>query len=196
MRLSLDRRTLAGVVLAVIAAAGTFALTQPPPRTPVLVAGADLPSGTPLSRLPVETREVAVSDGLIPAGSDLDGMVLSTPIRHGEPLLASLLEPRARLAAPDALAVTLDTGHAAQGLLLPGDLVDVYATLAISEPGAERHVTQLVAADVLVIDADSGDDGFGAGGEVRILLAVDDELAAALVLALRSGEIDLIRVDR
>lgn len=196
MRLTLDRRTLAGVVLAVAAAGGTFALTQPPERTPVLVAGTDLPAGVPLSRLPVETREVDVGNGLVAADHDLGGLVLSAPIRAGEPVLASLLEPEARLAAPDALALTIDSGHAAQGALMPGDLVDVYATFAVIDSGAERHVTERVAAGVLVIDADADDDGFGAGGEARILLAVDDELAEILVFALRTGEIDLVRVDR
>jgi Flp pilus assembly protein CpaB len=194
--MTLDRRTIAGALLAVVAAAGTFALTQPPQRTTVLVAGTDLPSGVPLSRLPVETRDVDVSDGLVPADHDLDGLVLSAPLRAGEPVLASLLEPTARLSAPDALAITLDVGHAAQGLLMPGDLVDVYATFAVADPGAERHVTEQVAAGVVVIDVAADDDGFGAGGEARILLAVDDDLAATLVFAMRTGEIDLVRVDR
>jgi Flp pilus assembly protein CpaB len=196
VRLTLDRRTLIGIALAVIAAAGVFLLTQPPERSPILVAGADLPSGVPLPGLPLEIREVDVGDGLVSADHDISDLVLASPIRAGEPLLASLLEPTARMESPDAIAVTLDTGHAAQGDLMPGDLVDVYATFSDMEPGTARYVTERIADDVLVIAATADEDGFGAGGEARILLAVDDDLATALVFAIRAGEVDLVRVDR
>jgi hypothetical protein len=53
-----------------------------------------------------------------------------------------------------------------------------------------------VAADVHVVSAVAGQAGMGGEERVDLLLAVDDDLAAALVSARSEGEIDLVRVSR
>lgn len=188
----LDRRSAVGAALAVLAAAGVFALTRPPDEVPILIAASDLPAGVALDQLPLSTRRVTSSEGLVEASTDLTGLALSAPLTAGEPLLHSLLRPGHGTPLPDAMALTLDVGHAAQGALVAGDHVDIYVTR--SADGSAT--TEVVASDVRIIDALAADEGFGAGGEVRLLLAVDDELASAMVSAGRSGEIDVVRVGR
>lgn len=190
----LDRRSIIGAVLAVVAAVGVFVLTRPPAQVPVLVAAGDLPAGIPLNDLPVATRDVPSSRGLVEASDDVTGLVLSSPLAEGEPLLHSLLRFPERIPLPDAMALTLDAGHASQGGLLAGDLVDLYVTWPAAPN--EGPITELLASAVLVIDAVTDDRGFGPGGEVRLLLAVDTDLAPEIVHAARVGEVDLVRVGR
>ena len=53
---SVDRRMMLGIGLAAAAALLVLAVTRPAPTVSVLVAGADLPAGTPLSQLDVAVK--------------------------------------------------------------------------------------------------------------------------------------------
>ncbi len=187
-----DPRTLIGIGLAAVAALLVLWLTQPDPSVPVLVAGSDLPSGTPLSELDISVRHTADSTGLVEGDSpgDLSAWVLAAPLTAGEPLLPSLLRPPDVQAAPDLLAVELDQAHAVLGRIDPGDRVDVYATTSRT---GEESTTRLIASSVFVVDA-SVSDSVGSGNQVQLLLAVDDELAALLTAAMNGGSLDLVQV--
>ncbi len=189
----LDRRMVLGVVLAAVAAGFVLILTQPAATTPVLVAGADLPAGTPLGQLDLEVRRVTSPEGLVVGDSvgDLNEWVLSVPVSAGEPLVPSLLVPPAVLDAPEAFALTLDRSHAVQGKITVGDYVDVLLTT----PGTMDAVpiTMTVARAVYVLDVELGDNGFDAD-RVAVLLAVERDLAASLANAREAGTIDLVRV--
>lgn len=188
----LDRRTLLGVALAVVAAAAVLVLTRPQPTVSVLVAASDLPAGTPLADLDVGVRQVRDGSGLV-TGTDLGelaGWTLRVPLHAGEPLLPSLLQPPALQDAPALIALEVDASHALLGRISPGDRVDVYVSRTV--PGA-APVTERIADDVYVLEAHLSDSRAGRP-RVDLLLAVDDELAAALAGALHAGELDLVRV--
>ncbi len=189
----LDRRTVLGILLAALAAALVMTLTRPPAVVPVLVAGSDLPAGTPLQDLDVGVREVASSVGLVEGDSigELADWTLRVPLVAGEPISPSLLVPPQVGAAPDALALSLDRSNAVQGDIAAGDLVDVLVTRPASFDSAP--VTEIVASNVYVLEAGTGESGFNAD-RVDVLLAVDTELAVRIANARESGTIDLVRV--
>ena len=185
-------RTLLGVGLAAVAAVLVLLITQPPETVPVLVAGTDLPAGSPLSELEVEVRQVESAAGLVAGGElgELGEWVLATPIAAGEPLLPSLLRPVEALNAPDTIAIELDSAHAVLGQLSAGDRVDVFATTA--RPGVPTETT-LIASAIYVLEASTSDATAGPD-KVELLLAVDRATARALTTAMHAGEIDLVKV--
>lgn len=189
---SVDRRMIAGGVLAAIAAFGVLQITAPPERIAVLVAGSELPAGRPLGDLNIDVRYVESAVGLVAGASigDLSDWSLRVPLKEGELLVPSLIHPPEMLASPNVVALSLDGAHAVLGRLAPGDRVDVYVTHdAFDGEGA----TQLLAQDVFVVDA-SISEASAHRGRVDILLAVDDTLAAQIVSGSRSGAIDLVRL--
>ncbi len=189
----LDRRTLVGILLAALAGAIVLTVTRPEPTVPVLVAGSDLPAGTPLSELDVAYRNVASSIGLVEGDSvgELASWTLSVPLAAGEPIAPSLLVAPQIGAAPDAVALTLERSHAVQGQLSRGDTVDILLTTPGDASAQPRTV--VVASGVYILDAQMGEAGLDAD-RVDVVLAVDSKLAVALATARASGTLDLVRV--
>jgi Flp pilus assembly protein CpaB len=189
----LDRRTMLGILLAALAGALVLTLTQPPTLVPVLVAGSDLPAGTPLSEIDVAVRQVSSAVGLVEGDTvgELADWTLRVPLGAGEPISPSLLVPPQVSQSPDALALSLDRSHAVQGNLSQGDLVDVLLTRLASFDGPPE--TEVVATGVYILDVSLGESGFDAD-RVDVVLAVDGDLAAELANARESGTIDLVRV--
>ncbi len=185
-------RTLLGIGLAAVAAVLVLVVTQPPASVSVLVAGTDLPAGTPLSELEVEVRQVESAAGLVSGDElgELTDWVLASPIAAGEPLLPSLLRPVEALAAPDTIAIQLDSAHAVLGQLGAGDRIDIFATT--SRPGIQAE-TMLIATSIYVLEARLTDATAGPD-RVELLLAVDRSTARALTTAMHAGEIDLVKV--
>ena len=185
-------RTLLGIGLAAVAAVLVLVVTQPPASVSVLVAGTDLPAGTPLSELEVEVRQVESAAGLVSGDElgELTDWVLASPIAAGEPLLPSLLRPVEALAAPDTIAIQLDSAHAVLGQLGAGDRIDIFATT--SRPGIQAE-TMLIATSIYVLEARLTDATAGPD-RVELLLAVDRSTARALTTAMHPGEIDLVKV--
>jgi Flp pilus assembly protein CpaB len=195
-RFPIDRRTLLGATLAVVAAGAAIAATRPEPTTGVLVAGADLASGVALGQQSIEIRRTTDPTGLI-TSEDPTGYVdwvLSSPLDAGEPIPASLLRHPVRKDHPNAVALALDTEHAVLGDLRSGDRIDVFVTAPREDQ--EEPVTDLVAPAVFVIDVIADTDGLGAERRTRLLLAADRDLAATLIHATRTGDVDLVRVSR
>jgi Flp pilus assembly protein CpaB len=185
-------RTMLGIGLAAVAALLVLVVTRPAATVPILVAGADLPAGTPLSELEIDVRSVESASGLV-AGDELgelEGWVLGAPISAGEPLLPSQLRPPEVLAAPDALAVELSAANAVLGQLTAGDRVDVYATT--SRPG-EPTETTLVASAIYILEARTI-ESTTSQDRVELLLAVDRATARAVTTAMHAGEVDLVKV--
>lgn len=187
-----DARTLLGIGLAAIAALLVLWMTRPVPTVPVLIAGSDLPAGTPLSELDLSVRNTTDADGLVVGDEpgELSEWVLVAPIASGEPILPSLLRAPEVRAAPDLLALELDRAHAVLGRIDPGDRIDIYAST--SRPG-EPPETRLVASSVFVVDATVSGSTVG-GDQIQLLLAVDDALAASLTAAMNESDLDLVRV--
>jgi len=190
---SIDRRKVAGGILAAIAALGVLQVTKPPDRIPVLVAGAALEAGRPLSDLDIVVRHVATAEGMVVGDSvgDLADWSLRVPLAEGEPLVASLMQPPELVTSPNVIALSLAAENAVLGRLVAGDKVDVYVTSAAdfdSEP-----TTELLARSVYIVEAVVSESSVDRG-RVNVLLAVDDELAARLAAASHDGEIDFVRV--
>jgi len=187
-----DARTLLGIGLAATAALLVLWMTRPVATVPVLVAGSDLPAGTPLAALDLTVRQTSDASGLVVGDEpgDLADWVLVAPVASGEPLLPSLLRPPEVQSAPDLLALEIDESHAVLGRIDPGDRVDVYAST--SRPG-EPATTLLIASSVFVVDATLSESSVH-GGRVQLLLAVDDALASTLTAAMNQGDLDLVRV--
>lgn len=189
----IDRRYLIAGLAAVAAGVLVLVLTQPPQRTPVLVAGSDMAPGVPLSELDLDVRYVEQPDGLIIGDSvgDLAAWTLAVPLEAGEPVLGSLLRAPEMVAAPNILALALEPEHAVLGRLAAGDIVDAYLTVD-GAPG-QLPPTRLLAADIYVVSAELSDDPADRGA-VRLLVAVDDDLAPLLASAVRGGTVDLVKV--
>lgn len=187
-----DTRTLLGIGLAALSVLLVLWITRPVPTVPVLVAGSDLPAGTPLSELDLTVRNTADADGLVVGDEpgELSDWVLVAPIAEGEPILPSLLRAPEVQAAPNLLALELDRAHAVLGRIDPGDRVDIYAST--SRPG-EPAETRLIASSVFVVDAAISDSTMS-GDQIELLLAVDDSLAASLTAAMNGSDLDLVRV--
>jgi Flp pilus assembly protein CpaB len=193
--LRLDRRTLVGIALAILAAVLVLFLTRPHPGVAVLYADGPLPAGVPLEQLPLTTRQVPDATGLVAGDSaaDLAGWTLAAPLAAGEPLVASLLRPAQREEKPDVLALSLDRDHAVLGELQAGDLVDVYVAARANEGSP---TARLVAAGVYVVAAGPAPSGLGGDDNIELLLAVDGPLAVDLVTARSQGDLSLVRTSR
>jgi Flp pilus assembly protein CpaB len=185
-------RTMLGLGLAAVAALLVLVVTRPAATVPILVAGADLPAGTPLSELEIDVRSVESASGLV-AGDELgelEGWVLGAPISAGEPLLPSQLRPPEVLTAPDALALELPAANAVLGQLTAGDRVDVYATISL--PGDPTETT-LIASAIYILEARTIESNTSQD-RVELLLAVDRATARAVTTAMHAGEVDLVKV--
>jgi hypothetical protein len=187
-RVRLDLRLVAAAALALVAGLTVLSLTRPPERVTVLVAAEALPAGVPIESLAFNESVVEPIAGLVLADQaiDLTGWTLSVSLAEGAPLTESILSPPPG-AVPHLIAITLERGHAVQGQLIAGDLVDIYVT--------DELETRLLAASVAVIAAEVGVEGF-TGDEVALLLVVDDALAPQLVAAIQKAAIDLVRVTK
>lgn len=138
---------------------------------------------------PDDVIAVAVPASLV--GVYADGAGLPTaPL--GRPLLAGELLPvPGETTGVDARWVTVPVEplHAPVDLAA-GELVDVWST-----EGGDLGVVprpELVLEGVLVSQV--AVDGVGLGGEYGVVLEIDPRAAAALIAAVRSGGIDLVRV--
>ena len=187
-----DTRTLVGIGLAATAALLVLWMTRPVPTTPILVAGADLPAGTPISELDLTVRYAQDATGLVTGDSpgELADWVLIAPLAAGEPLIPSLLRPPEVQTTPDLLALDIAQSHAVLGRIDPGDRVDIYASTSQTGQPAETH---LIASSVYVVDSSIAESSVN-DDRVQLLLAVDDELAATLTAAMNGGDLDLVRV--
>lgn len=90
------------------------------------------------------------------------------------------------------ISVGVERSHAVLGRLAAGDLIDIYVTWPTTL--GEDPVTELLAADLFVVEVSAPDEARLSGRDVSLVLAVDDALAPQIARASRSGELDLVRV--
>ncbi|MDX1690068.1 MAG: RcpC/CpaB family pilus assembly protein [Acidimicrobiia bacterium] len=188
--LSLDRRRLLGIGLAIAAMVLVVAATRPAATTDVLVASRDIAAGWPIEPDAFETRAVIDPSGLVEAGTPTEGRWLRAPLAAGEPLVGSLVVDATPSIPPGAMGVEVAVASGVLGDLVPGDRVDVYVTRAGTDPP-----TRLIATSVPVIRV--GDrDGLGGERSLQVLLGVDAATAASIAGAGHTGDLDLVRVAR
>lgn len=177
------RRFLAAALAGLAVLTGVRAASLPPVETtPVLVAAADLPSGTQLGAEDLATVELPVD--AVPTGSVVDvasvtGRTLAAPVRDGEPLTdVRLVAPGLLDGYPGLVAAPVRVADpAAARLLSVGDRIDL---VAVPPDGGGVMV---VAADALVVAVPGQDPGDGVVGGAMVVVAVPEEEALGLAEA-------------
>ncbi len=128
------------------------------------------------------------------AGALPSGYLVTRPIGRGELVPYDALGTAATAPAVRLVSVPVAAGHFPAGLAA-GDVVDVYVT--VKDERSHTAEPRLVLAAATVADRDEGGRGFGpASGAVAVLLAVPAGDVPAVVQAVESGNVDLVRVPR
>jgi Flp pilus assembly protein CpaB len=158
--------------------------------SPLVVAATDLRAGQVIDR-----GDVSVARGSLPAGAagfasveDVVGRAVLGPMASGELVQTGSVTPdRKAGAARREIALSLPREQLAVGRLRAGDRVDVFVTY-------DEHTEAVVqGAEVLQLVA-SDEGSLTASREVELVVAVEsDDLVTALVHALRTGEVTVVR---
>ncbi|MQB00420.1 MAG: hypothetical protein GEU78_09040 [Actinobacteria bacterium] len=195
----INARTVLGVTLFAVAfVGGRQVLSDAGATISVLVATRDVARG-----------EVVHSSDLRFVGADLPSDVLATyatSIRDLEGAVATraihsgeLLSREWFAGAGDpvgqgrSMTVPVSPDHAVGGDLRPGDVVDVYATF---DAGDVRARTSLLVREAEILHIVSSEGVvIGDRGMVGVTLSVSPGEAGRLAFAIRTSELDLVRVD-
>ncbi len=173
--------------------------------TPIVVASADLPWGTPLTKEMVRVVNYPsehLPDGRFVAIDTLPGRVVLTHLKRNEPILESKLAPLdiknggvGGVLHPGmrAMAVRVNEIVGVSGFLKPGDRVDIMATL---QNGSKREkITKTVLENTLILAAGTQMERKGPGEKPKavkvITFEVSLEEAEKLALASTEGKLRL-----
>jgi pilus assembly protein CpaB len=176
------RRALAAA-LAVTALVLALAPTDTAAVVPVVVAAADLPSGSALHAGDLTVREWPAElapGGAVRAVPDADGRSLVGAVRAGEPITDARLAGAVPVGGPDAAVVPVrlaDAGVAA--VLSPGSRVDVVA----AGERADQPIVLTADATVQTVLGPEPRAGPGTGGGERLVLIAMPRSAASRVAA-------------
>ncbi len=190
------------------------AVVAPPPSEQIIVTAGALQAGSLLQ--PTDVTGAAVPTNAVPAGATLDtpqnmsslvGSMVRAPLAAGAPVLATeVIHPGdhgflAAVLAPGMRAVTVavDNVTGANGLIWPGDNVDVLLTQTIAGAPEDKSIAaEVVLSDVRVIatgaelvkNAAAGADG-GQPAQT-VTLEVTPEQASRCLVATNLGRLSLI----
>ena len=169
------------VTLALLGVSQAYAHADRPPRTGVVVAARTLAPGTVLHRddldvVPADLPSTTAGRTFAGAGA-LAGAVTLAPLAPGEPvLLSQVLPPDAAPPSGVDLSFAITADRALGGSILPGERVDLVATLPAGS-------TRLVARAALVIATSNETDG---------LLSDTGRLVVTVRLPSRNDLLDLV----
>lgn len=190
-------RTVLGLTLFLVSlVAGSAVLRSADAGVLVWAASRDLPEGAVLRPADLDLVSVDLpTDQLtnyLGGSSDLEGSTLLKPLRRGELVASAWVSDQGALATR-SIALPTPSEHAVGGALRPGDRVDVLATLE-SPNGAAKTTVLVQGAEVQSLLQAEGlmMEGVSFGG---ITLSVAPEDAARIAFALRSAEIDIVKVE-
>ncbi len=164
---------------------------------PVLVAARDLPTDHTLTAADLVRAEVALPPELMTryalASRDLAGVSLSRPVAEGEMIALSWVAEGRYVGEGRALTIPITADHAVGGDLQTGDRVDILATF---DSGEVRARTVLVAGGVEIVNpVEAGGLVTGEASVIGVTVAVTPEQAAELTFAIRSADLDVVRVE-
>jgi Flp pilus assembly protein CpaB len=168
------------------------ALHQGDAVSQVLVAARPLAPGIRLQPDDLVTVEVqgkpALADALLLAGDErARGWLLRHGLRAGEPVRVSDLRPPGWSQGRRAMSVPVEAEHAVGGALRAGDQVDIVGV-------ADGRATWVVlGADVLDMPAPESAGGLGDISAYAVTIAVSEDQALRLALALREGHVEVLR---
>ncbi len=187
-------RAVVGGVLMALAAIGVYLAydrASARPTEAVVVAARDLRVGAVLEADDLDTIEADLPDdaarGVFASIDGLAGRVVLGPIAAGEIVQAGAITDEPGPPDLHEVAISLPRGQIAVGRLKQGERVDVFATYD------DRTTSVVRGAAVVQIDADDG-GSLTSSREITIVVAVPSGAAvAALVHALRTGEVTVVR---
>jgi len=193
----LDARVAVGLLLVLVSvAAGARIVSTAGHLTPVYAAAHDLVPGEQLTSGDLTVVRVRLGDGgsryLAAAAAAPVGYVVTRVVSAHELLPAAALSPSAAMADTRMVTVPVQAGHLPDDLGR-GDLVDVYVTRK-SAAGKDVPAPTLVLSKVAVDSREGGSRTFGGQSALAVVLNVDAADVAAMVHAVESGVIDLVRV--
>ncbi len=162
----------------------------------VLVAAADIPQGM-LGQQIIEkklltTQEIprkAIVNGTIAKPEDISGLIATQPIYIGEQVTARRFGPLEAAGVRDQLRgtyrvmqITGDDAQLLQGVLRPGDHVDIVASIKYPSEDSQKHFSKVVLSDVLVLRTSGEDEGQSSvvdpnGGDGWVMLRLTDSQA-------------------
>ena len=186
-----DVRLWVGLALILVSMiAGARLLSGPDGAALVWRASADLARGGVPVAEPVQVQLGDAAADYLPADVPINGrMLIAVPAGALIPARAVGDPPRGEVRE---VTVPVDPLHAPVGLAA-GDRVDVWATPTDpADTGLAPAAPALVLPQVLVVAADR--EALGVGGEIPVVLEVPTAQVPPLVLALRTGDIDLTAV--
>ncbi len=192
------RRPALSHVLIALAAVLAFvfnflALQDRSETTLVAVAGTRLLPGSPLSGADLEFVPIdADFEGIDALLTDeswkaMDGWVATRPISEGAPLDRTSFQEPTGSATTRVMSIPIAREHAAGGLLVSGDLVDI---ISVAD-GAAAYVS----IGVQVVDVAAGEtSGIGSGlGAYHIVVAVTADEALNIAAAIEHGSLEIVR---
>jgi hypothetical protein len=193
----LDARVGVGLLLVLVSVtAGARIVSTAGHLTPVYAAAHDLVPGEQLTSADLAVVRVKLDGGgsryLAAAAAAPVGYVVTRVVSAHELLPAAALAPSSALADTRMVTVPVQPGHL-PGDLGRGDLVDVYVT---PKETAAKDVPAptLVLSKVAVDSREGGSRTFGGQSALAVVLDVDEADVPAVVHAVESGVIDLVRV--
>lgn len=190
-------RTALGLLLFGISlVAGSAVLEAADEGVQVWAARRDLAEGTVLSMGDLEAVAVKLPEeqlaSYLAASTQLPGATLVRPLRRGELIPAGWVAEEGA-GASRSIAVPITADHAVGGELRPGDRVDVFATLrgVRGEPSTTLLVTAAEVEDLLRSEGMVMENDAFAG----ITLSVSPDDAARIAFAIRTSDLDVVRVE-
>lgn len=194
----LDGRLALGVLLLLLSVVtGATVVGRADSTTPVYALRRALAAGVTLTVDDVHVVRARLLDDtagryVSGTGASPVGRVLARPVGLGELLPYAALVEAGRVPPARRVMVAVDGLHVPRGLTA-GDRVDVFVSY-----GAEGRptVTRAVLRRVLVVGVsrDGGALAGGSGVQAGVEVEVAPAQAGPLVLAVRSGRVDLVRV--
>ncbi len=162
----------------------------------VWAAARDLASDGPLSEEDVAMVEVnlpgSVIDRYVLATTDIDGAILTASVGAGELIPASRLATELESETARAMSIPIEPEHAVGGDLGPGDRVDILSTFS---SGDLRAKTIVLLRGALVLETvQTTSMALGDGQVIGLTISVSPEDAPRLAFAIRTGEIDVVKV--
>lgn len=193
----LNGRTILGLLLFCGAVLGGQRLIESSSATTLVWAAArDLPQDATVSAgdlRPVEIRLPSdLASSYVGSGRSLVGSVVTRAIFEGELIHSGWLSDAATGGEGRSMTLPVSPEHAVGGNLRSGDRVDIYATF---DPGDARARTTLLARDVQIVEVVTA-GGFALDEEalVGLTVSVSPEEATRLAFAIRTAEIDVVRI--
>jgi pilus assembly protein CpaB len=201
-----DRRPVLGVVVMLLAIAGSAVLWSSAGTQEVVVAARDVPAGAVLTPSDLTTDRLRLGEqeyaAAIPKSevTSLMGRQLDEPIHANQILVRGQLSSRAPLPAGQvAMTIAVTPESAAGGAVGPGDWVEVLETVSKGQPDTRTSVV-LPRAQVYAVGQDQpstvvagGSSSSSSGGSLKwVTLQITPDEASALAQAKWNADLDVV----